>query len=110
MNISFDFDGTLIHMNHLVERFQRFGDEIFIVTSRVESKNNHQDIFDEALDLGIKRENIYFTNNELKLDKLKELNINLHFDDDSVEVDEINQNSTTCKALLVNFKHSYHND
>ena len=110
MNVSFDYDGTMLHVNHLVERFQRFGDEIFIVTSRVESKNNHNDLFEEAMDLGIKRENIYFTNNEIKLSKLEELNINLHFDDDSVEVDEINRYSQTCKALLVNFKQCYSND
>lgn len=110
MIISFDFDGCLIHVDHLVKRFQQFGDTVFIVTSRVESKNNHQDLFEWAHDLGIKRENIYFTNNELKLETIRKLGIQLHFDDDSVEVDEINQNSNTCKALLVNFKQNYSND
>lgn len=109
MNVSFDFDGTFIHIHHLVERFQLFGDTIFIVTSRLEERDNSV-VFEWADDLGIKRENVHFTNQQLKIDKLHELNIVLHFDDDLIEVDEINRNSETCKALLVNFKHDYSND
>jgi len=107
MNIAFDIDGTMIHMHHIVDRFQRFGDEIFIVTTREPEDN--VEVFEWADDLQIKRENIHFTNHQLKLDTLHKLNINLHFDDDPIEVDEINSNSETCKALLVNFKYNYKN-
>lgn len=109
MNISFDFDGTFRHVNHLVERFIQFGDSVFIVTSRLELKDNSI-VFEWAEELGIKKENVHFTNQELKINKLHELKIVLHFDDDLIEVDEINRNSETCKALLVNFKHDYSND
>lgn len=109
MNISLDFDGTMRHVHTLAERFIAFGDTVFIVTSRLESRDNSV-VFEWADELGIKRENVHFTNQQLKLDKLHELNIDVHFDDDLIEVDEINTNSERCRAILVNFKHSYAND
>lgn len=108
MNVSFDIDGTIHHVAHLVERFQSFGDDVFIVTTR-EPKNDVE-VNMWALDLDIPLENIRFTSHDLKLDTLHDLNINLHFDDDPIECDDINQNSKTCKALLVNFKYNYSND
>ena len=109
MNISFDYDGTLIHIHHLVEKFQLSGDSVFIVTSRNQNKE-HKELYDDADRLGIKRENIHFTNNEIKLPTIEKLNIQLHFDDDYVEVDEINRYATNCIALLVNYKQYYTNE
>ena len=106
MNVSFDVDGTIIHVGHLVERFQKFGDDVFIVTTRNSDKPNI-DLYNLADALRIKHENIHFTEQQLKLDTLHNLNIQLHFDDDVIEVDEINRNSTKCTALLVNFKMNY---
>lgn len=109
MKVSFDYDGTWLHIHHLVERFQLFGDEIFIVTSRDETKPNTQ-LIEDVISFGIKRENIHFTNHQIKLPKLEQLGIQLHFDDDEIEVNEINMYSESCKALLVNFKHNYGNE
>lgn len=106
MKVSFDVDGTLLIVSQFVERFTMFGDDVYIVTSRDGAKPN-TDLFDFAAKLNIKRENIHFTNNQLKLEKLDELGIEFHFDDDVIEVDEINRYSEKCKALTVNFKQSY---
>lgn len=106
MKISFDVDGTLLLVGQFVDRFQRFGDDVYIVTSRDGGKPN-LDLLELASKLNIAHDKIHYTNNQLKLDKLEELGIEFHFDDDLDDVVEINRCSTTCKALAVNFKHTY---
>jgi FMN phosphatase YigB (HAD superfamily) len=106
--ISFDFDGTLVddfygELNDKKDEIQKtcrdlidMGHEVHIVTKRFDEanknygkKNEHVEVFELAEKLGIKKENVYFTNREWKYNKLKALGINVHFENSKNEVDQI---------------------
>lgn len=115
MNISFDFDKTLTceYIQELCKRHIHYDDNIYIVTSRLREIydidgnfigiQDNEDVFELALELGINSNNIYFTNQQLKLDTLVSLDIDIHYDDDSIEIDDINRNSQI-KGILIEFK------
>ena len=100
MKVSFDFDGTLSrpdvqeYAKELIER----GIEVIVITSRFdeESKSKHiyssnptnKDLYAITDSLGIKRENIYFTNMDDKVNYLHN-DIAWHLDDDEYELWEI---------------------
>lgn len=112
MKVSFDFDSTLSenYIQEIAKRFIAFGDDVYIVTSRVSDNvpiigipqrdYSNKDLHAIADDLGIKHENRHFTQGAFKSETIKSLGIELHFDDMEDEVEKIN-NETECKALLV---------
>ena len=118
-NISFDFDNCLQHeyIQLIAERFIACGDNVFVFTSRRDGiyQNDikigiidNKDLFEITDELGIKRENIIFTNQQPKIHKLIEYKINIHFDDDEIEIDDINKyNLETLKGILIGYKYYY---
>lgn len=102
MRISFDFDGTLttIQAQDLIPKLRLLGCEIIIVTSR--NENNNLPVFDFADDLCIKE--VHFTNFQSKWLKLKDLNVEVHIDDDEIELEEIQENLIDCKGFNIKSK------
>ncbi|WP_421809080.1 hypothetical protein [Flagellimonas sp.] len=101
MKISFDFDSTLSEgfVQSIASSMQQ-GNNIFITTSRSRQYDN-ADLFQLAKYLSIPETNIRFTEHE---DKYLFLNgFDMHFDDDSYEIDLINR-KTKCKGILVGYK------
>jgi len=102
IRISIDFDGTLSTkqvQDYVKNIIKREDVEIFIVTRRFENVNSytelilsawgindiyeeHQYLFNVAEEVGIDVKNIHFTNMAWKWKKLKELEIDIHLDDD----------------------------
>lgn len=108
MKISFDFDGTLddefgVYFNEQKEEMQNLakkyiseGHDVCIITKRYGPEfssyglvDEHLVVFDLAKELGI--EKVYFTNRDMKFDKVIELKIDRHFENSQYEVDLINQ-------------------
>lgn len=108
MKISFDFDGTLHHpfgcestgeRNNQMSTIQKYarryiseGHQVFIITKRYgpENKNlglryEHLLVQELAFKLGIGIDNVHFTNREMKTEKILNLGIDMHFDDDGYE-------------------------
>lgn len=114
--ISFDFDNTLDkeYVQRLVKVHQNAGDIVYIVTSRIDKifdndRNfigyvENTDLYKMAEKLGISKENIHFTNQQLKLDTLIKLGISMHYDDDVIEIDEINRSNKEITGILINYK------
>jgi hypothetical protein len=100
MRISFDFDCTLGEdvIQNLCNKIKKC--DIFIITSRCSGKSHNRDLYSVANRLCIKDENIYFTEGGFKWRKIKELNINIHFDDVAEECELIKLN-TDCFPLLL---------
>ena len=101
--ISFDFDGCLkdIPMVKLLLTIvaQCEGVELYVITSRNENGDN-SDM--NTIEMSyIDRENIIFTNGELKAPIIKELDIDMHFDNDPHEVLEIQKLFGSPKAFLI---------
>lgn len=99
MRVSFDFDSTL--SKESVQKYAAYlisiGIEVHIVTSRYEFYySNNNDLYEIADKLGIKRENIHFTNMNNKCDFFKENpDFIFHLDDDSIEINFINKLNKT---------------
>ena len=111
MKISFDFDNTisLRPMQELCKKFMLLGAEIFVVTSRATTMNDgavkmhNKDLFEVTDRLGIKRENIIFTEFDDKYHFTKDFDI--HFDDSESECGMINDFPSTCLSFL--YDHNY---
>ena len=97
----FDEDGELIYINggsnatminlmkHLIDDPSK---KVYLVTSRNEAaeENAGDGAVKIQLDkLGISPDGIFFTNSQPKVTKLKELGVEIHFDDDKAEHDDI---------------------
>ena len=108
MRISFDFDGTLWHpfghnrtgecnpqmveIQNLAKKYIKDGHQVFIVTKRYggdhkdhKDMDEYQIVFTVASILGLDLKNIFFTNREMKVETLKNLKIDRHFEDDEYE-------------------------
>jgi hypothetical protein len=105
MKVSFDFDSCLSE-----DDIQKIAGvfiqsplcQTFIITSRSNNEFcKNTDLFKIANNLGIKKENIHFTDGDFKWRKIKELGITFHFDDMEDEVHLINANGGC--AFLYNF-------
>src|SRR6056297_667876 len=105
MKISFDFDGTLAE-----ERMQRFakkliqeGHEIWITTSRMDSQHGmpewNRDVRAVANMLQIPHERIQMTDRADKWLYLK--GFDMHFDDDQIEIELIEENLVECVGVLI---------
>jgi hypothetical protein len=107
--ISFDFDGSLGHKPHLQKLARELCmdplNEVHIITRRYGQVNEqHGDEFSDVYRLanavGIRPDRIHFTNRAYKLEKIKELEIEIHWDDDAKEVAIIRQYCPDCKVFL----------
>lgn len=118
--IAFDFDGTLttLLIQDFVKNLTNVGHEIFLITKRCEEfdgylkikdtypvheeqteENYNNDLFDVAKSLGIQKENVYFTCGESKVKLFRELKIDLIFDDEHDNVEDLNSNG--CLAIKI---------
>jgi len=96
--ISFDFDGTLSQKNiqKLAESKIKNGDDVYIITKRPRSEN----VLELASKLGIKEKNVIFTDHEPKWSFIKDLGIDVHYDNVNSEANEI-ENKTKARVVLV---------
>ena len=100
MKVSFDFDKTLekkniqqIALTHIQE-----SDEVFIITRRCPEES--AEVIAVATKLGIQQDHIYFTCGEWKWRTIRDLGIEIHYDDKLIEILLIERNTNT-KAILV---------
>ncbi len=104
LRISFDFDCTLgesiIQRKAMLMLKSTEPCDIFIITARCEGKSHNRDLHSVATRLGIPDENIHFTEGGWKWRKIKELEIDIHFDDVPEEC-ELISNNTNCLPLLI---------
>lgn len=104
MKVSFDFDSCL--SEEIIQKVCRVflkenKNDVYIITSRLNNfYNKNYDLYVLADKLGILKENIHFTNEKFKWEKILELKIDLHFDDMEDEVHLINAHGGC--ALLFN--------
>ena len=86
--ISFDYDGTLTSSDGL-RKFnteRKSGKEIFIISAR----EKDGDLLEFAKNNGIKEENVFATGSiERKIQKIKELRISTHYDNDSQVIEKL---------------------
>lgn len=102
MRVSFDWDSTLAlpRQKRLAFFHKASGHDLWIHTTRLPNDNNIN-IFATANDLGIPNERIIFTSCEDKWPFLKENHIDLHYDDDSMEIEEIEKHYPECIGILI---------
>ena len=110
MKFSFDFDGTLLDSKFLQSYCQQMlqsNIDVYIITRRLDLKegekfgiNEAKEVYELAKILGIKKENIYFTNRAYKYDTVKKLDIDCHIDDDYIDVSNIR---TLSKSKCIHF-------
>lgn len=88
--VSFDFDGVLStnEGQSLARQEMSRGNTVFVVTKRSPFTQS-KEVFAVADALCIPRENIHFTNGTWKWKKLQQLQIEIHYDDQSEEIDRI---------------------
>lgn len=105
--ISFDFDSTLsedyvqIICKSFLDKPEMF--DVYVVTTRFNDVfHKNLDLFKITDSLNISREKIHFTFGDFKFKKLKELNINIHFDDMPDEILFCYQHGIN--GIMVNFK------
>lgn len=112
--ISLDFDSTL--SENKVQKMAMWlisqGFEVWIVTSRTSTEvaieknlwwkfQENEDLFKIADKVGIKKENIHFTNYGLKSEFLEDKDFILHLDDDDIELREIDMLNTNIRTIHV---------
>lgn len=113
VKVSFDFDSTLSRtdIQDYAKTLILRGFEVWVCTSRYENcsdylwrrweKDCHEDLKKVISELGIPWERVIFTNMQDKWYKMQELGFNplFHLDDDSIELNGINRNLKTTKAI-----------
>jgi ADP-ribose pyrophosphatase YjhB (NUDIX family) len=97
----FDEDGNLIYVNggsnatminlmkHLIDDPSK---KVYVVTSRVQGddeKNPEQAVLTQLDKLNLTPDGLIYTNEQPKVTKLKELGVEIHFDDDKIEHGDI---------------------
>ena len=114
-NVSFDFDGTLTQgkISEFAKLLIRMGINVYVVTYRYNELLKHKwvhnptndDMYSVTDSIGIKRENIIFTNFRDKYHYLNDANILFHIDDCSdqlhglfvnTEIDTVNAIKDDC--------------
>jgi hypothetical protein len=119
--ISFDFDGSLYddfdgdanpqkeEIQYICKYLVEQGKDVCIITKRYgfdTGMGESDDVYQLALKLGVK--NVYFTNRELKHEKIKELGIQVHFENSDVECGLIKE--TTPSTLVIHIEDPYWRD
>lgn len=98
--ISVDFDGTLSrHFNgmsnpyeqdvqNIVKRLINDGHDVHIITRRYSNQmlRENRIVYEIAFSLGIHPDNIHFTNRSWKWEKINELGVEYHMDDDKTDI------------------------
>lgn len=115
MKISLDFDGTLSRrdVQEFAKKMIDNGHDVWIVTSRYSTEkalgekwfwieNQNKTLYDVAESVGIKKENIVFTNMVEKINFLQGKYFLFHLDDDESELISIFESGDSCKPLNVN--------
>lgn len=102
--VSFDFDGTLSQdkIKKIAKEKIANGDDVYIVTKRSETDL----VKDVAKELGIKESNVIFTNHKPKWSFIKDLGIDLHYDNVEAEGKEI-EDKTNAKVEIVSSPVNY---
>lgn len=98
--ISFDYDGTLSTTKgkELAAEKIAGGHDVFIITARQRESDNDA-VYTTAARLGIPRSRIKFTNGKDKYPYMVRYDIDIHYDNNQDQVDEINQKTLT-RAIL----------
>jgi hypothetical protein len=93
--ISFDFDGVLStpRGRKLAKLIMDGGATVYIITARM--RNQSEDVFKVADDLGIKRERIIFTNHRDKWHVMEQYRIGTHYDNNAEQIKKINEKTNT---------------
>lgn len=105
LKISFDFDGVLAEdrTQKVAKKFIETGHDVWITTSRCEEKYGqpywNRDLYKVAEILNIPKSKIQLTNGNDKWKYLKDFDI--HFDDDQIEIELIEENLPTCTCVLI---------
>jgi hypothetical protein len=104
--VSFDFDSTLDKpsIQTFAKQLVNKGFEVWIVTTRLDNTNapSHRwndDLMDVARDVGIRLENIHWTNGADKWMFIKNKDFEFHIDDDWYELRMIQKNIKKTKAI-----------
>ena len=86
MDISFDFDKTLDRprVQQIARECIESGYTVWIITRRYEDES--EEVYKVADELGIPRERTLFTNGEWKWRTIKDLPIDVHWDDKVIEI------------------------
>lgn len=117
IKISFDYDGSLGHVDYLQELCLRLltdgYNDVHIITRRfgtilppekaqygIDGPDEFSEVLELADKLGVKRENVHFTNRQMKFETIKSLGINIHYDDDYEDLRLIRIH-TNCIAFCV---------
>lgn len=113
--ISFDFDGTISKhfdgqlnpfendVRNMIKRLINDGHDVHIVTRRYGNPmlTENRVVYEVAEILGLNRNNIHFTNREWKYNKINELGIEYHIDDDMTDIQYIKNYCENTKGFLL---------
>jgi hypothetical protein len=106
LKVSFDFDFTLSEpeIQEIASKYISNGDDVWIVTTRFkwefDDDYKNRDVYSIANKIGIPKDKIVFTNGEIKYLFLDGFDI--HYDDNEIEIEFIEDNLPNCKGILVN--------
>ena len=105
--VSLDYDGTLSTEKgqQLALRLKGEGHKLYIVTAR--SKTDALPVYTIADRIGIPRDNIYFTNGQSKWQKLVDLGIKRHYDNNPNVIKDIIDHTAGIQVEKFDFKSGY---
>lgn len=95
--VSFDYDGTISTKKgtELAQSFIDDGATVYIISARSTSKTLNA----KADDLGIPHSRVYATgSNKAKIEKIKDLEIDIHYDNNQDVIDELGDIGRIFKA------------
>lgn len=101
MRVSFDYDETLTTSKgqQMALNEIKKGNEVLILTARQE--RDSAPVYAMAEKLGIKKENVHFTNGQDKWKFVLRYNINKHVDNSQEQIDKIKK-FTSAEGVLLN--------
>lgn len=95
MRISFDFDGVLETAKGQETSLRlKQGNEVYIITARNKERMSKA-VFEIADKLNIPYRNVIFTNGADKWKAVKENNIDVHYDNNTEQINKIRANTET---------------
>lgn len=102
MKISFDYDGTLDKptIKEFAKDLITEGHDVYVITSRAGHHGQNLDLSRDVSELKIPFNKVAFTEGDPKVNALEYLEIDIHLDDDWIEVGMINKRKKT-KAIRV---------
>lgn len=111
MRISFDFDGCLGH-NLTIQKLAKIlvdaGQDIWILTSRSGKPVFNKDLEEVALRVGIPLDKVIYVGSGSKLAAIIKHNIDMHYDDDHIEIEDINHHFKETKpGVFVGFNMTF---